>query len=68
MAITNTFAQPYPRKRCINYKAVEAKAYKQMTDELQEELGLTFSGLSKHLIRKEYQYRKNSDVLEMVQI
>ena len=62
------FTQPYPRKRCINYKAVEAKAYKQMTDELQEELGLTFSGLNKHLIRKEYQYRKNSDVLGMVQI
>jgi hypothetical protein len=44
--------QPLPQRRGVHYRKIEVPVYRQIEDELCEDLGLTYSELVKFSIRK----------------
>jgi len=55
-----------PRRRCINYKQVEAPIFYKMEKKMCEDMGLTISALHKTALKRLWNARQNKYELELV--
>ena len=61
-----TLLKAAPKRRCINYKSIEAPVFNKMENKLCEEMGITISELHKTAIRRLWNARQNKYELELV--
>ena len=61
-----TLLKAAPKRRCINYKGIEAPIFNKMESKLCEEMGITISELHKTAIRRLWNARQNKYELELV--